>query len=233
MLLLWVSSGSLDLPVSPVFRVVVYSGHFSYRLMDLRRGFFFFFGPFRPVSVAYGGSQARGPIGAVAASLHHSYSNAGSKPRLWPTPQFTAMLDQATDRTCVLMNASQIRFRWAKVGTPLRRVVDFHIVQHFSCSKDGMTTSTLYVWDQKPPTTSFLYNLWAKNNFYMLKMVGKSQKKTIISWQVKITWKSNFRIHNFYWNTAMLIYLLTVYGCFHATEAELSSFDRDLMGHNA
>ena len=49
---------------------------------------FFFFvilGPY-----PYGGSQARGPIGAEAASLHHS--NARSKPRLPTTPQFTAML---------------------------------------------------------------------------------------------------------------------------------------------
>ena len=34
----------------------------------------------------YGGSQARGPIGAVAAGLHQSHSNAGPK----PTPQLTA-----------------------------------------------------------------------------------------------------------------------------------------------
>jgi len=27
---------------------------------------------------AFGSSQARGPIGAVAAGLHHSHSNAGS-----------------------------------------------------------------------------------------------------------------------------------------------------------
>ena len=31
---------------------------------------------------AYGGSQARGLIGAVAAGLRHSHSNAGSEPRL-------------------------------------------------------------------------------------------------------------------------------------------------------
>ena len=33
---------------------------------------------------AYGGSQARGPLGAVAAGLHHSHrhSNARSEPRL-------------------------------------------------------------------------------------------------------------------------------------------------------
>ena len=48
---------------------------------------------FRPESTAYGGSQARGPIGAVASSLHHSHSNSGSELRLQPTPQLTAMLD--------------------------------------------------------------------------------------------------------------------------------------------
>ena len=43
--------------------------------------------------VAYGGSQARGLTGAVATGLHQSHSNAGSKPRLQPTPQFTATPD--------------------------------------------------------------------------------------------------------------------------------------------
>ena len=40
---------------------------------------------------AYGGSQARGLIGAVATGLHQSHSNAGSEPRLQPTPQLMAM----------------------------------------------------------------------------------------------------------------------------------------------
>ena len=43
--------------------------------------------------MAYGGSQARGLIGAVAAGLRQSHSNAGSEPRLRPTPQLTAMPD--------------------------------------------------------------------------------------------------------------------------------------------
>ena len=42
---------------------------------------------------AYGSSQARGPIGAVAAGLHQSHSNVGSEPSLQPTPQLTATLD--------------------------------------------------------------------------------------------------------------------------------------------
>ena len=48
-------------------------------------GFFFFFFfsfCFRATPVAYGGSQARGQIGAVANSLHHSHSNTRSKLRL-------------------------------------------------------------------------------------------------------------------------------------------------------
>ena len=48
---------------------------------------------FRVSPTAYGGSQGRGQIGAAAASLRQGYSNKGSQPRLWPTPQLTAMLD--------------------------------------------------------------------------------------------------------------------------------------------
>ena len=53
----------------------------------------FYFCLFRAAPVSYGGSQAGGPIRAVAAGLHHSHSNEGSKPHLQPTPQLTAMLD--------------------------------------------------------------------------------------------------------------------------------------------
>ena len=58
--------------------------------------YFFFFSLFAiswAAPVAYGSSQARGLIGAVATGLHQSHSNAGSEPRLQPTPQLTAMPD--------------------------------------------------------------------------------------------------------------------------------------------
>jgi len=42
---------------------------------------------------AYGVSQARGLIGAVAAGLCQSHSNVGSELRLQPTPQLTATPD--------------------------------------------------------------------------------------------------------------------------------------------
>ena len=44
-------------------------------------------------AIPYGGSQARGQIGAVAASLQHTHSSTGSEPHLGPTPQLMATLD--------------------------------------------------------------------------------------------------------------------------------------------
>ena len=54
---------------------------------------------FRVTLVAYGSSQARGGIGAAAASLRHSHSNAGSELCLPSTPQLLATLDpEPTER---------------------------------------------------------------------------------------------------------------------------------------
>ena len=55
--------------------------------------FFFFFAISWAVPTAYGGSLARGQIGAAATSLRQSHGNAGSEPCLQPTPQLTAMPD--------------------------------------------------------------------------------------------------------------------------------------------
>ena len=55
--------------------------------------FFIFLSFSRATSAAYGRSQARGLMGAVAASLCHSHSNARSEPHLQPTSQLTSMLD--------------------------------------------------------------------------------------------------------------------------------------------
>ena len=59
---------------------------------------FFPFLLFRAAPVAYGGSQVRERIGAAAAGLHHS-----SQQRRILDP-----LNEARDRTCVLMDAHQI-----------------------------------------------------------------------------------------------------------------------------
>ena len=47
----------------------------------------------RAAPVAYGGSQARGQIEAVAAGLHNSHSNSRSEPSLRSIPQLTATPD--------------------------------------------------------------------------------------------------------------------------------------------
>ena len=53
----------------------------------------------RAAPAAYGTSQARGIIGAVASSLRQSHSNSGPKPHLQPTPQLTVTLDpEPTER---------------------------------------------------------------------------------------------------------------------------------------
>ena len=52
--------------------------------------FVFFFVFSRAAPTAYGGSQARSRIRAVAASLHHSHSNAGSRA---PSVTYTATPD--------------------------------------------------------------------------------------------------------------------------------------------
>ena len=67
-----------------------------------------------PAATAYGGSQARGTIGAVETGLYHGQSNAGSDPHLQPTPQLRQLrilnpLREAKDRTYILMDASRVR----------------------------------------------------------------------------------------------------------------------------
>ena len=71
--------------------------------------FFFFFFLFRAALTACGGSQARGPIGVTAVSLHHSSRQCQ-----------ILNLSEARDWTCNLMVPSRICFRWATMGTPLQ-----------------------------------------------------------------------------------------------------------------
>ena len=83
---------------------------------------FWFFCLFRATPTAYGGSQHRGQIRAIAASLH-SHSNARSEPHLQPTPQLRATpepspTEQGQGSTCVLTDPSQVCSRWARMGTP-------------------------------------------------------------------------------------------------------------------
>ena len=89
---------------------------------------FFFFCLFRAAPMAFGGSQARGLIRAVAASLLQSPSNTRSELRLRPTPQLMAMPDpkpliEARHGTRNLMVPSQIRFCFTTTVTPTGKIL--------------------------------------------------------------------------------------------------------------
>ena len=75
---LWVSS--LLLSECQFYSLLLQIVQLSVRFLKFRDLFIFisFFVFFRAIPAAYGGSQARGPIGAVASGLHRSHSNARS-----------------------------------------------------------------------------------------------------------------------------------------------------------
>ena len=62
-------------------------------VISISFSFLFFVLFFRDAPVAYGGSQARGQIGAAAVALHHSHRNTRAELHLPPRPQLRAMLD--------------------------------------------------------------------------------------------------------------------------------------------
>ena len=65
----------------------------SQKEKDKYHMFYFVLFCFRVTLAAYGGSQARGRIGATAASLHYSHSNARCEPYRPPTLQLMAAPD--------------------------------------------------------------------------------------------------------------------------------------------
>ena len=72
--------------------------------------FYYYFLPLRATPMAYGDSQARDPVGASAAGLHHSHSS----PQCW----ILNPLSKARDPTCNLLVPSQICFCCAMRETP-------------------------------------------------------------------------------------------------------------------
>ena len=68
------------LPILPILQI-------NREILNLSQSIYLFiylFLLYRAVLAAYGGFQARGPIGAVTTGLHQSHSNAGSEPLCSP-----------------------------------------------------------------------------------------------------------------------------------------------------
>ena len=85
---------------------------------------------FRDTPMAFGGSQARGPIGAVAAS--HAPATATWDPshvcdldHSSQQSQIPNPLREARDRAHILMDTSKIHFHCTTTGTP--HLIDFHM----------------------------------------------------------------------------------------------------------
>ena len=80
-----------DCLLSIVYFCFLYQRLIDKKYMSLFIYLFIYF--FRAAPITYGGLKGRGQIGATAAGLYHSHSNAGSQLHLRPTPQLMAMLD--------------------------------------------------------------------------------------------------------------------------------------------
>ena len=84
----------------------------------------FFFFPLLGPNQQHMEVPRRSRIGAAAARLRQSHSNARFNPCLLSTPQFTATrilnpLSKARDHTRVFMDTSQVCYYWATMGTPV------------------------------------------------------------------------------------------------------------------
>ena len=78
------------LPISPLYWITPINLQICLNIVHLKLSFFFFclFAISWAAPVAYGGSQVRGLIRAVAPGLSQSHSNSGSEPCLRPTPPY-------------------------------------------------------------------------------------------------------------------------------------------------
>ena len=88
---------------------------------------------FRAPPVAYGSSQARGPIRPTAAGLHHSHSNARSSHICDPhcisrQRQILNPLSEARNRTHDLIDTNQVRYCWATRGTQVLNFWNFFLL---------------------------------------------------------------------------------------------------------
>ena len=89
---------------------------------------------FRASLVAYWGSQARGRIGAVAASLHHSHSNSGSLTH-WARPGIKPL------SSWMLVGFVN---HWAMTGTPRKH--NLYNPKHFHTSFHGLWATVTWTY---------------------------------------------------------------------------------------
>ena len=155
--------------------------------------FFLSFCLFRAAPVAYGGSQARGPIGAVVAGLCHSHSNLGSKWHLQPTTHgntrsLTHWARPGIEPASLWTLLSFVNC-WARTGTPRRPFLPpdqtfLSFPEHESPSQEltNALISTSGLRGQNPaqtPESRRLLGLWG----HWLQPWKDKKKKEKASWE--------------------------------------------------
>ena len=135
---------------------------------------------FRATPAAYGGSQDRGPIGAVATSLHHSHSNTGSLTH-WVRP---GIKPPSSWMLVGFVNC------WATMGTPIkpnswclkstyganRQKNPWQLQNKFYCSEITKTMSTPFLIGSLTQPGFFILKIVILSSFNM-KTIQRSLKK--------------------------------------------------------
>ena len=99
---------------------------------------FYLFAFSRAAPVAYGGSQARGQIGAVAAIVYQSHSNMGSEPGL-----------QSSVSLLTVLGEFSCWFNWEWfLSFLILLVIFFFLVDVYSCGQAGFAQALLWCVSQ-------------------------------------------------------------------------------------
>ena len=112
--------------------------------------YFLFVCFYTAVPAAYGHSQARGRIGAAAASIRHSHSNARSEPcqRLNSAAHSNTRsfnpLSETRDQTCIFMDTSSFLTHWCMMGTLMEFIRISYLNFYAKLSPFGSKMSLIY-----------------------------------------------------------------------------------------
>lgn len=120
-------------------------------------------------------------------------------------------------------------FLWPFNGSFLFNILYYFIPWNWGLLKIGEHPSTI----RRPSLACWLfsYGTRAKDVYYILKYFPLKIKRRLIFYDIRKYYEIqiSLSIINCYWNTAMLIHLHIICGCFHAMMTKLNSCNRDHM----
>jgi len=96
--------------------------------------------------MVHGGSQASGQIEAIASGLHHSHSNARSKPCLQPTQQLTAGPKTTSYNHCTFITMAKFKKKKKKEEEDGKFLSWLSITNMTSIHEDAGSIRSLTQW---------------------------------------------------------------------------------------